>query len=107
MRFGAADRLAFALALGAATVALLGFAARAQPLSNKGYCADDGTNVMFVIDVTTEYDPKDKELLVSAVGDIFDSLRGGERIVIRSITASFATSDRLIGASRRASPRAF
>ena len=96
MRFGAADRLAFALVLGVAAVALLGFAARAQPLANKDYCADDGTNVMFVIDVTTEYDPKDKELLVRAVGDIFDSLQGGERIVIRSITASFATSDRLI-----------
>jgi hypothetical protein len=95
MRLGSADHLAVALALGAA-ILLLGLGADAKPLSNKDYCADDGTNVMFVIDVTTEYDPKDKELLVRAVGDIFDSLAGGERIVIRSITSSFSTSDRLI-----------
>jgi hypothetical protein len=68
----------------------------AQPHANKEYCASDGTNLMFAIDVTTAYDPKDKELLVRAVSEIFDSLRGGERVVIRSITSSFASSDRLI-----------
>jgi len=68
----------------------------AQPRTNKDYCARDGTNLMLVIDVTTEYDEKDKQLLVRAVSDIFDSLRGGERVVIRTITSSFSTSDRLI-----------
>jgi hypothetical protein len=38
-----------------ATLALLFFAAglAAQPSTNKHYCAKDGTNLMFVIDVTT------------------------------------------------------
>ena len=87
MRFGAADRLAFALVLGAAAVALLGFAARAQPLANKDYCANDGTNVMFVIDVTTEYDPKDKELLVRAVGDINSRYTAANAAIVTQKTA--------------------
>ena len=68
----------------------------AQPVSNSSYCSKDGTNLIFAIDITTAYDAKDKELLVRAVGDIFDSLRGGERLLIRTITDTFSTSDRMI-----------
>jgi hypothetical protein len=72
--------------------------AAAQPGTNKQYCARNGTNLVFVIDVTTEYDEKDRQLLLRAVGEIFDSLHGGERLVIRTITSSFSTSDRLVDA---------
>ncbi|HUJ37793.1 MAG TPA: hypothetical protein VLW88_08955 [Hyphomicrobium sp.] len=69
----------------------------AQPKTNKDYCdADDGANLVFAIDTTTPYDEKDKDLLVRAVAEIFETMHGGDRIVIRTINESFATSERLI-----------
>ena len=72
------------------------FGAAAQPKSNKDFCDAGGTNLLFIIDTTTAYDDKDKELLVRAVGEMFEILHGGERIVIRTITDTFATSQRVI-----------
>jgi hypothetical protein len=71
-------------------------AAAAQPKSNNDYCNAAGANLLFVIDTTTAYDAKDRELLVRAVGEMFEILHGGERIVIRTITDTFATSQRVI-----------
>lgn len=68
----------------------------AHATTNKEYCAADGTNLVLIVDVTTAYDAKDKEVIVAAMGEIFDSLKGGERIAIRTITDTFASSDRLV-----------
>lgn len=67
-----------------------------QPKSNKEYCETGGTNLLFVIDTTTPYDAKDKELLIRAVQEMFGILHGGERLVIRTITDSFSTSHRVV-----------
>lgn len=91
--YGAHGAVSLIAALG---LVLIEVGAAAQPSATKHYCAKDATNLMFVIDVTTEYDEKDRQLLLRAVSEIFDSLNGGERIVIRTITGSFSTSDRLI-----------
>ena len=77
-------------------------AAAAQPKANNAYCDAAGANLVFVIDTTTSYDDKDKELLVRAVGEMFEILHGGERIVIRTITDTFATSARVV---KRCLPR--
>lgn len=70
--------------------------ARAQDqLQQQRYCLATQPIVALIIDVTTEYDNRDRELLLEAVGQIMGSLKGGERLIIRTITDTFATSDRL------------
>jgi len=70
--------------------------ASAQTKTNKDYCAADGANLVFAVDTTTPYDARDKDLIVRAVGEIFETMHGGDRLVIRTIGASFtaSTSDR-------------
>jgi hypothetical protein len=68
----------------------------AQPNANSAYCDAAGANLVFIIDTTTAYDDQDKELLVRAVGEMFEMLHGGERIVIRTITDTFSTSQRVV-----------
>jgi hypothetical protein len=62
---------------------------------NERYCLSEKPTVLFLVDVTTEYDPRSKALLGDAAQRILGSLTGGERLVIRTITESFASSDRL------------
>ncbi|MEO8421042.1 MAG: hypothetical protein ABI457_07605 [Hyphomicrobium sp.] len=93
---GKPGRLLPPLAGVAVILACITHAHAASPQSNKDYCAPDGTNLVFVIDTTTPYDAKDKDLLVRAVGEIFETMRGGDRVVIRTISESFSTSERLI-----------
>lgn len=95
---GSSDRLRLRLAGAVVTLILAtgGDAASAQPKKNKDYCATDGANLVFAIDTTTPYDAKDKDLLVRAVGEIFETMHGGDRVVIRTISESFSTSERLI-----------
>jgi hypothetical protein len=80
----------------AASIAGSAASAFAQSGSNKEYCSPTGANLIFAIDVTTPYDAKDKELLVRAVGEIFETLHGGDRIVVRTIGASSTASERLV-----------
>ena len=84
--------------LGAATLVVLCAAgtAFAQPKTNADYCDSDGANLVLAIDTTTPYDEKDKDLLVRAVADIFETMHGGDRLVMRTITSSIANSERLI-----------
>lgn len=85
---------------GAATVILCLWAtaqgAAGQPKQNSDYCDEAGANLLFVIDTTTSYDEKDRELLLRAVGEMFEILHGGERIIVRTITDSFSTSHRVV-----------
>jgi hypothetical protein len=64
----------------------------------KRFCAPDGANLVLLLDVTTPYDQIDKTALVDGVGHIFEELKGGERIVIRTIEDSFSNSHRLLDA---------
>ena len=54
------------------------------------------SSALFAIDTTTPYDEKDEDLLVRAVAEIFETMHGGDRVVIRTTNESFATSERLI-----------
>ncbi len=62
------------------------------------YCTDDGKNVVVYVDVTTPYDEIDKRGLVAGIDKIYQTLKGGDRISIRTIEDSFPKSVRLIDA---------
>jgi hypothetical protein len=68
----------------------------AYALDNKRYCNPDAGNVVLYLDVTTPYDETDKRSLVEGVSHIFEDLRGGERLSIRTIEDTFAKSTRLL-----------
>lgn len=68
----------------------------AQAQSNKDYCLSSGRIILFLVDVTTEYDATDKESIVAMIEKVLTFTRGGDRIVIRTITDSFTSSERLI-----------
>lgn len=74
---------------------LLAGSGAASAQSQPNYCQADKPTILLVIDVTTEYDDRDRALLMEAVQHILGKLAGGERIVIRTITDSYTTSDRL------------
>jgi hypothetical protein len=78
--------------------ALLWLSGSAQALDNKRYCDSDGGNVVLYLDVTTPYDDTDKRALVEGIAGIFEGLRGGERLSIRTIEDSFPKSVRLLEA---------
>jgi hypothetical protein len=89
-----------ALAVGsfvfAAAVLSASSASAQSRASNKAYCSTDGVNVVFAIDTTTPYDNRDKEQLVRGITEIVASMQGGDRLVIRTITESFVTSDHVL-----------
>ncbi len=78
---------------------LLGFLlspARAQNIDWQRYCAPDGKDILLFLDVTTPYDTQDKTILVDGMQRIVGDLKGGDRIIIRTIGDSAAHSDRLV-----------
>jgi hypothetical protein len=70
--------------------------ALAQAIDWQRYCAPDGRDVLLFLDVTTPYDAQDKTILVDGLQRIVGDLKGGDRIVIRTIGDSAAHSERLI-----------
>lgn len=70
--------------------------AGAQAIDWKRYCAAEGRDVLLFVDVTTPYDAQDKTILVDGLQRIVGDLKGGDRIVIRTIGESAAHSERLI-----------
>jgi hypothetical protein len=70
--------------------------AQAQAIDWKRYCAPEGRDVLFFVDVTTPYDAQDKTILFDGLQRIVADLQGGDRIVIRTIGESAAHSERLI-----------
>src|ERR1039457_3968679 len=67
-----------------------------QARDNKDYCRSAGHTVIFLIDVTTPYDQTDKSAIVRMTDEIFSSIKGGDKLVIRTITDSHTHSERLI-----------
>lgn len=62
----------------------------------RDYCAADATNVVFYLDVTSAYDDTDRSVLIDGISRIFTTLKGGERLSIRTIEDSFTNSRRLL-----------
>jgi len=81
-----------------AVILLIGLvgSANAQAIDWKRYCAAEGRDILLFIDVTTPYDAQDKTILVDGLQRIVADLKGGDRIVIRTIGESAAHSERLI-----------
>jgi hypothetical protein len=81
-----------------AAILVIGFvrSADAQAIDWKRYCAEEGRDVLLFLDVTTPYDAQDKTILVDGLQRIVAGLKGGDRIVIRTIGESAARSERLI-----------
>jgi hypothetical protein len=70
--------------------------AQAQPHTNQDYCLPAGHIRLFLVDVTTEYDNTDKESIVGMINHVLTEAKGGDLIVIRTITESYTKSERLI-----------
>jgi hypothetical protein len=70
--------------------------ARAQAIDWNRYCSPDGRDVLLFVDVTTPYDQQDKTVLVDGLQRIVSDLKGGDRIVIRTLADSAVQSERLI-----------
>jgi hypothetical protein len=70
--------------------------ADAQSIDWQRYCAPEGKNILLFLDVTTPYDTQDKTILVDGLQRIVSGLKGGDRIIIRTIGDSAAHSERLI-----------
>ena len=68
----------------------------AQAINWQRYCAADGRDILLFLDVTTPYDAQDKTILVDGLQRIVGELKGGDRIIIRTIGDSAAHSERLI-----------
>lgn len=70
--------------------------AHAQAIDWQRYCSDEGRDILLFLDVTTPYDTQDKTILVDGLQRIVGDLKGGDRIVIRTIGESASDSERLI-----------
>lgn len=68
----------------------------AQSRANSDYCASTGRIIAFLVDVTTPYDETDKNIIVRTAEGILSSVRGGDKLIIRTIADSHVHSERLI-----------
>ena len=68
----------------------------AAAVDNSRFCSETAANIVLYLDVTTPYDDVDKQALVDGATRIFESLKGGERISIRTIADEFSSSRRLL-----------
>jgi hypothetical protein len=75
---------------------LLGRVTYAQTYNDNHYCKSNGRIVLFLIDVTTPFGGADKELFIRVVGTILATIRGGDDLIVRTISDSYIHSDRLI-----------
>src|SRR5262249_35577926 len=83
-------------AITAVAALLLTRDALAQDRENKKYCNESGSVIVFLVDITTPYDVTDKTAIVRMTDEILDSMKGGERLTIRTISDSHTHSEKLI-----------
>jgi hypothetical protein len=69
---------------------------QAQAIDWQRYCSAEGRDILLFLDVTTPYDTQDKTILVDGLQRIVADLKGGDRIVIRTIGDSAIHSERVI-----------
>ncbi len=60
------------------------------------YCLEQAENIVIYVDRTTPYDEMDRQALIDGVSRVFESLSGGERFVMRTITDAAVRSETLI-----------
>lgn len=63
---------------------------------NEAYCSATAGIVVFAVDVTTPYDQTDRGVIISMTDKILGALRGGDKLIIRTIADSHTRSERLI-----------
>ena len=68
----------------------------AQVRDNREYCSSPAQLVLFLVDITTPYDHIDKNAIDAVVDEIFIVVRGGQRLIVRTIGESHTTSEKLI-----------
>lgn len=88
-------RALFAIGVALASC-LFGLSAQAQSQGGGAYCSPTGALVIFAVDITTPYDQTDKSVIVGMTDKILGNLRGGDRLVVRTIGDSHTHSERLI-----------
>jgi hypothetical protein len=69
---------------------------RAQNAEADQFCDPSAANVILFLDVTSQYDEIDKKTLIDGAASIFDALKDGQRITIRTISDEFARGTRLL-----------
>lgn len=80
-----------------AAIVLWLLAASAAPADdNDKYCRPDRDNIVIYVDRTTPYDEIDKKSLIDGISRVFESLKGGEHFVVRTINDASARSEELI-----------
>lgn len=68
----------------------------AQTKQNRDYCLNSGHTRIFLVDVTTEYDATDKSSIVGMIEKVFETAKGGDRIVVRTISDSHTKSEKVV-----------
>ena len=86
--FGGVSPLHLSIAL----AILIASSTDAAATDNNRFCSPTAPNVVLYLDVTTPYDDLDKQTLVNGATQIFESLRGGERLSIRTIADEFSVT---------------
>src|SRR4051812_4061660 len=71
------------------------FSQIAQTQETNGYCQAKSPTVIFLVDITTPYDQTDKDAIVRTTDSILSSLKGGEKLIVRTIADSHTHSERL------------
>lgn len=77
-------------------VVSLSSSSEAQIIDWEGYCSTSGDRVLLLVDITTPYDNRDKQILVDGLQNIVGQLGDGDRIVIRTIADSYTHTEKLI-----------
>ncbi len=85
-------------AIAAVVLACLAGATAATAAETDKYCDPAAANIVFFLDVTTHYDEIDRAALVDGFAKVFESLKGGERVTLRTISDEFGHSSRLFSA---------
>lgn len=65
------------------------------------YCVQGtGSATVFLIDRTSPYDDRDKEVFAKGVAGIYDRLQTGDRLIVHTLTDDFAISEKVFDACR-------
>ena len=65
------------------------------------YCAQgSGALTVLLVDRTSSYDVRDKEIFANGVAGIYERLETGDRLIVHTLTDDFATSEKVFDACR-------
>ena len=72
---------------------LLVIASTTPAKASQNYCALNDEHILILIDRTTQYDERDKEILISGLSEIFEKLSAGDEVIVHTIVDEFSKSD--------------